>query len=764
MPEKRRIHRQIQWLSGLLVFFLLLFLVSQLLLHPSDVGNENFLFNFMLWAAVWAINFLIVLALCFVLLRNLIKLFFEYRHERIGSKIKVKLVTVQIALSLLPSVMLFLIAYVLINSTLTRWFNAPGEKMIQSSWAIAESYYQQVEEKSKLALQTLSGQLLEHPERSSALLRESINQGGFDYVYWAHKGKTESAGKRSRLIGQSLWDRGLNSQVPFFGRSSDPSKTTSESFVTVLPGSDGVLAATATVPLSVAYSLSKVREAGNLSQETGGKLQSLKKSYFMLLGLTTLIVMFGFTWVGLYTAKKITVPIEALAEGSQQVSEGNLHYRIDCPAMDELGMLVDSFNRMTAQLEANRKELEISSESVQLANAQLETRKNFIETILQNIGTGVLSLDDHYRIQTANLAACRMFNRDNGQLQGRRLFEIITGEGHLQVESLLKRTRWFGTQRSEVTLSQHVSQRHVAVTGNSYIDPSTGKISYLVVLDDFTEFIRAEKFAAWQEVARRLAHEIKNPLTPIQLTAERLLKKYRQLQSGAPELAGQGDGMAPKGRQTPLMPNQNLRDADFSRLIEESARIISHESQVLKEMVDEFSRFARLPLSKPVLMNIHQVIDETVSLYEGRFEDVCIEKKYSSDMPDASIDPEQMRRVFVNLIDNSLEAMEGLTGAKVIEIRTAVHKNRESVQVELSDSGPGISAEDQEKLFLPYFSTKRRGTGLGLAIVRQIVLEHHGNIRAEVNHPRGSRFVIEVPAAGAAERAEAGAQEMPLKL
>jgi len=761
MPERRRIHRQIQWLSGALGFFLLLFLFSQLLLHPSDVGNENFLFNFMLWAAVWAINFLIVLALSFFLIRNLIKLFFEYRHERIGSKIKVKLVTVQIALSLLPSVMLFLIAYVLINSTLTQWFNAPGEKMIQSSWAIAQSYYQEVEEKNTLALQALSRRLPEHPERASTLLQDSISKSGFDYLYWKHGGKADFAGTRSPWISASLWDRGLKSSTPFFDRGSDPSKTTSESFITVLPLDDGVLAATSTVPVSVAYNLSKVREAGTLSQETGGKLQTLKKSYFMLLGLTTLIVMFGFTWVGLYTAKKITVPIEALAEGSQQVAAGNLNYRIDCPAMDELGMLIQSFNRMTSQLEANRKQLEISSESLQLANAQLETRRNFIETILQNIGTGVLSLDERYQIRTANLAACRMFNRDNGQLQGKNLFEIITGEGRPQVEALLKRTRWFGTQRSEVTLSHNLSPRHLAVTGSSYIDPATAKISYLVVLDDFTEFIRAEKFAAWQEVARRLAHEIKNPLTPIQLTAERLLKRYRRLKGDEPDSARENG--AEGGRSAAFSIHDGERE--FSQLIEESARVISHESQVLKEMVDEFSRFARLPLSKPVAIDIHQVIDETLSLYEGRFEGIRIEKKYSAGMPDTSIDPEQMRRVFLNLIDNSLEAMEGSADDKVIEIRTAVHRNRESVQIEVSDSGPGISAEDYEKLFLPYFSTKKRGTGLGLAIVRQIILEHHGNIRAEANHPRGSRFIIEVPAAGAAEHADVNvpAQAVPLK-
>ncbi len=740
MGEKKSIRRQIYWLGGALVFFLLLFLASQILLNPSSVGNARFLENLNIWAAVFAINFLIVLALSFFLLRNLIKLFFEYRHERLGSKIKVKLVTVLIVLSLLPSLSLVLIAFALINTTLTEWFNAPGKEVLSHSDAIAESYYRAVGSKNMFLLERLRDRVETEPERPMPALREALAAGDFDYVYWKQGDQSFSAGSLGNLTNRRFWDQSLLSAQPLWTHFSKPAKSTREDFITVLPIRGGVIAAASTIPVSVAFHAAEIRKAETvaqtISQETGGKLRALKQSYFILLGLTTLIVMFGFTWVGLYTAKKITIPIEALAEGSRRVAAGDLGYRIHCMATDELEVLVNSFNEMTSQLEANRKEIERSSESLRVANAELERRKNIIETILQNIGTAVLSLDEGFTIQTANVAAGKIFNRDERQLLGKKLADLIPGDERSQVEALLRRARLFGAHRRELIFSHHLSPVHVAVTATSHLDPASGKISYLLVLDDLTEFIRAEKFAAWQEVARRLAHEIKNPLTPIQLTAERLLKKFRKMreQEGAvPEKVG----------------------AEFAGILEDSTRTIQHESQVLKEMVDEFSRFARLPLSKPVRLNLHQIIDETLDLYDGRFSDLRINKDYDEEMPETAADQEQMKRVFVNLIDNALEAMDGSGAEKRIQIRTRVQKDRESVQIEVIDNGPGIAAEDYEKLFLPYFSTKRRGTGLGLAIVRQIITEHHGNIRAEANFPHGSRFLIELPISAVQDRSEA---------
>ncbi|MBI3939889.1 MAG: GHKL domain-containing protein [Acidobacteria bacterium] len=732
MEEKSSIRRQIYWLTGVLAVCLLLFLLSQIFLNPSSVGNPRFISNFNLWAAVWALDFLIVIALSFFLLRNLIKLFFEYRHERIGSKIKIKLVTVLIVLSLLPSMLLFLIAFGLINRTLTQWFNAPGEQILAASEAVAESYYRELSAKNQLLLERLRDRLDTEPLQPLPLLRETLLAGNFDFVYWKERGNTFSAGSFSRSLDPETWNRSLASRQPALIRYREPASPVAEGFVTVLPVRDGVLAALSSTPKSIAFRIAEVREAEALSRQTSGNLQALKENYFILLGLTTLIVMCGFTWFGLYTARKVSVPIEALAEGSRRVASGNLAYRIHCAATDELEVLVNSFNEMTAQLEANRREIESSSESLRKVNAQLEARRNLIETILQNIGTAVLSLDEGFRIQTANKAAGKMFNRDERSLSGRQLADLIPGEERRQVESLLKQARSFGAHRCELSLFHHLSPLHVAVTATSNLDPASGRISYLVVLDDLTELIQAQKFAAWQEVARRLAHEIKNPLTPIQLTAERLLKKFRKLH--------------------PSFVLADPSGAEFAGVMEESTRIIQHESHVLKEMVDEFSRFARLPLSHPVPINIHRVIDETVTLYEGRFGELKIDRRYAADMPETAVDPQQMKRVFANLIDNALEAMDGANGEKKIEIKTAVYKDRDAIQIEVIDSGPGISPADYEKLFLPYFSTKKQGTGLGLAIVRQIISEHHGNIRAEANAPRGARFVIELPAIADWER------------
>lgn len=736
MVDRKSIRRQIYWLAATLLVFLLAFLTSQIFLNPSSVGNPRFISNFNLWAAVWAINFLIVLALTFFLLRNVIKLFFEYRHERLGSKIKLKLVLVLAMLSLLPSALLFFIAYGLINRTLTQWFNAPGEQMLTASESIAQSYYEALTAKNQVLLERVRDSLERKDRDPLALLRETLAAGSFNYVYWRDGERSFDAGYFNPSIDPELWRNALSSRVASLVRYNDRLEPTTEGLITVLPLRQGVIAAVSTVPKSVTFRVAQVREAAELSSQTSGNLQALKKNYFVLLGLTTVIVMVGFTWFGLYTARTLTVPIEALAEGSRAVAAGDLAHRVHAPATDELAVLIGSFNEMTAQLEANRREIENAAQSLREANVELEKRRNLTEAILQNIGTGVLSLDESFCIETANQAAGKMFSRDARQLSGKTLDALLPEEERRKLEALLRRTRLLGTCRRDFTLSPHLSPRHVAVTADCYLDPGTGKMGYLVVLDDLTELIQGQKLAAWQEVARRLAHEIKNPLTPIQLTAERLLKKFRRLRQEEPSASWGEAGTS------------------FDEVVEDSARIIRQETRVLKDMVDEFSRFARLPLSRPELVNIHTIIDETLDHYSGRFSELRIHRTYGDGIPDTALDREQMKRVFVNLIDNALEAMEGVAGEKMMEIRTALSADRDTLLVEVCDSGPGITSEDYQKLFLPYFSTKKRGTGLGLTIVRQIISEHHGDIRATPNAPRGARFVIELPVSAVGESSQ----------
>jgi two-component system nitrogen regulation sensor histidine kinase NtrY len=287
-----------------------------------------------------------------------------------------------------------------------------------------------------------------------------------------------------------------------------------------------------------------------------------------------------------------------------------------------------------------------------------------------------------------------------------------------------KRARLYGTYRKQITFKRNDRRLFVAATVTVNPVSLQDEVEYLVVLDDLTELIRAEKFAVWQEVARRLAHEIRNPLTPIQLSAERIRKRFDKLSETWPATS-------------------ELKQ--FGQVVEESSRIIVAESLMLKNLLAEFSRFARLPMCKPVEVDLHELIEKTLALYDGRFSKVRLEREFDERIGEVRLDPEQIQRVFVNLIDNSLAALVGMEGERCIGIRTAFNEQRGSVRVEVSDTGAGIAAEDYEHLFLPHFSTKSEGSGLGLAIVRQIVSEHNGFVRAEPNQPQGTRFILEFP-------------------
>jgi two-component system nitrogen regulation sensor histidine kinase NtrY len=395
--------------------------------------------------------------------------------------------------------------------------------------------------------------------------------------------------------------------------------------------------------------------------------------------------------------------------------------------------LVVSFNRMTQELLENKIHIEAAQNTLRQTNVELETRRRYIETILQTITTGVISLDSQHRIRTMNPAAAQMLNVQNpvGELA---LDDVVKGEANETLRMLLRRSVILGPIVRNIELALPGKILHLATTVTPFADSSGQRTGWVVVLDDLTELLRVEKMTAWQEVARRLAHEIKNPLTPIQLSAERILGRYKQIMEGS--------------RKRKLQFGSWPEDLGaFENLLDECVRTITHEAGSLKKLVDEFSRFARLPDIRLEDADLHQIIDTTISLYHGRSQDLSIEKAYDSAVPRIRLDPEQMKRVFINLIDNALEAMAGNCCERKLQIRTSLNTPRRAVRVEISDTGRGFPEEYQDSLFLPYFSTRKGGTGLGLAIVRQIVTDHHGFVHAEPNAPQGTKIVIDLPLA-----------------
>ncbi|MFZ0429312.1 MAG: ATP-binding protein [Acidobacteriota bacterium] len=722
--------QRILWIAGLLIILILGYLVSVIFLNPSSVGNQNFLWNFNLWAFVWALIFILVLVLSVLLVRYLIRVLFEYQSGHPGSRIKTKLILTFVLFALFPALIMAFLAFGLINQNLATWVSAPSEQLLQSSMSISQGYYRELQQNSIARAQELADKWRRGALSPNSFLSEAQAAGFQGGVLCDSSGSvTIQAGNlpepppldenRRLLEGGTLYR--LKPAVNLAPGIVDR-------IWTGVPVEDsrggvaGSLLLFKQLPGSVAFQLQSVAEANQVYKGLKGTLASLRLTYILVLAMTTLAVVFGFVWLGNYIARRLTVPLEALAEGSRELASGNLDYRIGVQAPDELGIVVGSFNRMAEELKENRQILEATNEELRKTNIHLDDRRRYIETILQNIATGVLTIDENEVIRTANDSALKMLQQTAAEVIDRPLKEISEGQLYREFEEMKKSALLYGTYRKQLTL-ERASGGRLFVAATMTTNRLAEELEYLVVLDDLTELIRAERFAAWQEVARRLAHEIKNPLTPIQLSTERIQRRFQKL---APAL--------------PASPDTT----EFQKVLSEGTRIIYTESKILKNLLSEFSRFARLPMCKPERVELHSLIEETLQRYARSLSAVTVQKRYDSRISQVTADPEQLQRVLINLLDNSLDALVEEDDRR-IGIRTVLNDVRRSVTIELSDNGPGIATDDYEHLFLPYFSTKKKGTGLGLAIVRQIVSDHNGFIRAEPNLPRGTRFVVELP-------------------
>jgi two-component system nitrogen regulation sensor histidine kinase NtrY len=443
---------------------------------------------------------------------------------------------------------------------------------------------------------------------------------------------------------------------------------------------------------------------------------TVRKIGLLTLGVLTFLLIFASSWTAFHIARGLTVPIRALAEGSDKIAQGDLSYRVDVLAEDELAILVDSFNAMADKLESSSR--------------TITDGRRYIETVLQSLPTGVISFDREDRVTTINRAARNILRLENSEFAKLGLDKLVGEENRQVIERLLSRARRVGHASEQTVLKRESLVDASDSDGNIPValiaTALSGGNGCVLVIEDLSELIAAQRASAWQEVARRMAHEIKNPLTPIQLSAERIAKRV-----GAEKAA-----VSPLGSIHATSPTSDV--------VKEGTDTILREVASLKAMVDEFSRFARLPEVKLEPGDVNEVIRQVVGMYKDGFSDVVFDVKLA-DLPQAMIDPEQLKRVFVNLIENSIEAFEEDASEKTVTINSRFDPAREMVVIDLSDNGKGIEPADFPKLFQPYFSTKGRGTGLGLAIVNRIIADHRGKIRA-ANNSRGARFSIEIPA------------------
>jgi two-component system, NtrC family, nitrogen regulation sensor histidine kinase NtrY len=721
IPEQSKWKRQL-WLSvgGVVVAMLMaaVFTLGSLdvRLHPEQ-GNA--------FVILFALSTLLVAALLvfsLILMRSLLRLWAERRAGQMGSRFKVKMVAGAMGVSLLPIVFLFFFSYALVNRTLNSWFPRPLEiASEQSQRLLADMGRSNMDHLNAIATKAAASS---KADQSLLGLAWSV-----DASWIAHSG--------------NVADDGVAYVKPAQGADESPvpeMETITPELVRTLPSGaeiwqtedhlyiagsaplgSGRLYVARILPKDFLSRYSEIQTQTETYEQQKQHLRAYKREILLALLLITLLLVFATTWVALFLSKQVTVPIQALAEATHEISRGNFDHQIDVRAQDELGMLVQSFNRMTEQLGEGRRQINEFTQSLEQAIEERERRRKLMEAILENIPTGVISLNstgEVARLNSAVPAILGMAARDARTLQ-----ELLGEEAARAVMHLMRQSLRMGVASREIEVATAGRLVRAAVTVSS-LGPRRSNPGFVVVIDDLTDLLRAQKAAAWQEVAQRIAHEIKNPLTPIQLSAQRMLRYLDRLRMQNP------DGARP----------------EFEKLAAECAGLIEREVHTLESLVDAFSQFARFPAARLAPEDVNTIVSSALDLFQGRLEGVTVRTNLAAVLPPVKADRELLRRVLANLIDNAAEAMEG-SAIRRMGVATRVEGDGDAVEIEISDSGHGISPTDKQRLFLPHFSTKERGTGLGLAIASRIVAEHNGTIRVEDNLPTGTRFVIRFPAA-----------------
>ena len=722
MSDSPRNPRLLLALGGLLLAVLLAAVITlgslRVPFEPGTWGEKIVLF---------AVNTFIVAALLvfgLILGRALVRLWVERRAEQLGSRFKTKMVLGAMAVSLFPLVFLFFISYALMNRTLNRWF--PQE--LENANSEALSLLSEISRMEYSRLQTLAARAAASVSADAGgdlssvfapAARFAANQGAEGVWAVDSSGVLVRAGDPLTLPVVVDTTLKFQSVLPNGGEFWD---SRSGAFLAArAPLGSGFLFVARRLPPDFLGRYNNIQLQTATYSVENQRIRTFKRQILLTLSLFTVLLLFAATWSALYLSKQVTVPIQALAEATGEIAAGHLDTQVHVKAQDELGTLVRSFNKMTAQLADSHRRIDEFTHNLQQAVQELDIRRTLIETVLENIPTGVLALDSAARITRMNRAAREIFG--GSAREASDLVALAGKDAARDVQQLIRRSLRMGTASREMEFRPRGRVVHAAVTV-SPLGSRRSSAGYLVVVDDLTELLRAQKAAAWQEVAQRIAHEIKNPLTPIQLSAERLSRFISRHNGdcGAPELV---------------------------RLVSECAALIGREVGTLEALVNEFSRFARFPVARLVPTDPNAIVLGALDVFKGRLDDVQIRTNLAEGVPQIRADSEMLRRVVVNLIDNAAEAMES-SSVRNLVLSTRFHPGHDSVEIVVADSGYGISPEDKDKLFLPHFSTKDRGTGLGLAIASRVIAEHHGIIRAEDNMPTGARFVIELPAADAA--------------
>jgi two-component system nitrogen regulation sensor histidine kinase NtrY len=728
--QKQKLIRRVI-LFCLLLIPLFIWLQSHLLSDKVDLPINNSILIF----GLININVLLVLFVLFLVLRNLAELLFERKVNRLGNKLKTKLIASFLSLTLIPTILLFFVALQFVSTSMDYWFNASIENSLTESLKLAQSLLREKEEQVTLMSEGIAERLknldmaVYTPETINTTLENILTfnpiNGPDSLSLITNDKNLEISVKGPQLRGTILPK--IPSSILERVRIKHGRETLIQEMrigdlvncIAEIQIGSGELGRAMLVTTLLVKSEQLARMT-NISQGIEGyrQLKHFKEPFkfwlLIILLIVTLLIIFAAIWFGLYISRGITDPLEKLVLATRRVADGDLEFVMESESKDEMGLLVDSFNKMTINLNSSNKKLAETHTALQRSSQESEQRRRYSEIILQNVSAGVISLDDHGQITTINHFAEKLLSIDKSLFIGLNFNDVLPPHQAAIIDGFIEELQVTG----KITVEQHIK---INVLGKNYsllinftrLEDEEGKpVGFVLVFDNLTKLEKMQRMAAWREVARRIAHEIKNPLTPIQLSAQRLRRRY-------PEILNEENS-----------------------IFDQCTNTIITQVDELKRLVSEFSQFARMPKVQKSPDNLAKLAKSTLFLYQEAHKNIAFSCREKTPIPIFSFDAEQIKRCLINLLDNAVAV---LPDGGTIEIELSLDQEQENVFIMVHDDGPGISKENKLKLFEPYFSTKKTGTGLGLAIVSTIVSDHNGYIRVQDNTPTGSVFIIELP-------------------
>ena len=740
MSETSAGQKKNKWSRYRVVVPLLLVLIAAVTVIETwvlDLGLDLPVSNSVLVFSLININSLLVLLLLFLVVRNLVKLVFENRAKVIGAKLRTKLVLAFITLSLVPSGVLFFLNLQFIGTSLEYWFDIHLDRPLQDSIHVGRLYYRNSTQEALNLAQRLAGEASQRGiagKAGSGRLNDFLARKREEHHLLALKIMDRDLNPVGEALDQDNragagMDRDLVREALSQGKPmSDIISSASGDFVlAVAPLKDGqdrvkgVLVLNRLIPEGLTEKLEAIAKGLREYQQLKILKGPIKVSHYVTLSLVTCLILFGAIWFGFKLAKSITVPLQQIAQGTQRVAAGDYDFSIKGETGDEIETLVNSFNRMTRDLQASKEGLEQANRELSASNRENLRRRSYMEIVLENIAAGVVSVDNRGVIQTINPSAENIMGVKAAKTLNRPYTETIPTEQATLFADLARAAGESAKGRIETQLRLDRDGRSVSllIRMTQLRDESGQALGLVVVIEDLTELEKAQRMAAWREVARRIAHEIKNPLTPIKLSAQRLKKRFQE-------------------------------EVGEREIFDQAVETIILQVDALKALVDEFSSFARMPAADLVRADLAEVINEVLALYREAHKELAFDLVIKSPPPPFFFDRAQIKRVLINLLDNAVAALaeEEDPDQGRVTIRVNYLPELKTARFEVADNGPGLTPETKERLFEPHYSTKRQGTGLGLAIARTIVQDHNGYIRVQDNAPKGTKFIIELPMRG----------------